>query len=383
MPRSSRRRRVVDDLDDDDEDDEQQQEEADVDDDEEEEEVVAEEAEEMEDDDEDEMDDDVGATMFSQQVPMGLTQEIHPVKDNEQNNYLGMSGEKREKAACDLTRVVLFKALRFEPIDRTRCLKEAGLAGERIGSALFNEVRSRLQNLFGFTLSTVPRWMEDVKGMPTKFQNQYYVVNQMDDDTGLHTKQLHSEHDSASIEKGLLMLILGLIYCKGDPRANDGSRWLLDQDLYELLHRVDDNIPSEPPSTGSKKKRTTQTQTTQQTQTQQRRGGGGVGTTTPDVDAMLELFQKREYLYKAKATEHQVAAKPQKVGADSYYYTMGPRAALEVSRKQVIYFCSEVLGQEPDPTMLKEVEDEEEEEMETQQDLTMTMEEEVVEEYYE
>jgi hypothetical protein len=43
---------------------------------------------------------------------------------------------------------------------------------------------------------------------------------------------------------------------------------------------------------------------------------------------------------------------------------MGPRAAMEVGRKQVIYFCSNVLDEQPDPTMLAEVDEDEEELME-------------------
>jgi hypothetical protein len=43
-------------------------------------------------------------------------------------------------------------------------------------------------------------------------------------------------------------------------------------------------------------------------------------------------------------------------------YAMGPRAAMEVGRKQVIYFCAEILDEEPDPTMLRDVEEDLEEE---------------------
>ena len=38
-------------------------------------------------------------------------------------------------------------------------------------------------------------------------------------------------------------------------------------------------------------------------------------------------------------------------------YAMGPRSHLEIGRKQVIHFCAEVLGEEPDPTMLAELEE--------------------------
>ena len=38
----------------------------------------------------------------------------------------------------------------------------------------------------------------------------------------------------------------------------------------------------------------------------------------------------------------------------------GPRAAMEVGRKQVIYFCYNVQDEQPDPTMLAEVKEDEE-----------------------
>ena len=49
-------------------------------------------------------------------------------------------------------------------------------------------------------------------------------------------------------------------------------------------------------------------------------------------------------------------------------YAMGPRAAMEVGRKQIIYFCSNVLDEQPDPTMLAEVEKDEESEKEEEEE---------------
>ena len=54
---------------------------------------------------------------------------------------------------------------------------------------------------------------------------------------------------------------------------------------------------------------------------------------------------------------------------------MGPRAAMEIGRRQVVYFCSNVLDQEPDPTMLAEIDEddesseEEEEEEEVEEEV--------------
>lgn len=42
------------------------------------------------------------------------------------------------------------------------------------------------------------------------------------------------------------------------------------------------------------------------------------------------------------------------------HWCISLRAAIEVGRKQVIYFCASILGEQPDPTMLKEVDEDDE-----------------------
>jgi hypothetical protein len=62
-------------------------------------------------------------------------------------------------------------------------------------------------------------------------------------------------------------------------------------------------------------------------------------------------FVAMDYLLKDKEASA-------KGDGDITLYAMGPRAALEIGRRQVIYFCSEILGEQPDPSMLQEVADE-------------------------
>ena len=55
---------------------------------------------------------------------------------------------------------------------------------------------------------------------------------------------------------------------------------------------------------------------------------------------------------------------------------MGPRSAIEIGRRQIIYFCAEVLDEAPCPTMLKEVEEDEEDDgQEEEEDEEVYMEE--------
>jgi hypothetical protein len=135
------------------------------------------------------------------------------------------------------------------------------------------------------------------------------------------------------------------------------------------LHRVDENIPSEPPAPGSKRG----TKSTQQSSSSARFAGGTGAAQTPDVDALLHKFVHADYLVKEKATEAQLlrgAASNNNsniVEETDFFYAMGPRSAIEIGRRQVIYYCSAVLGEEPTPEMLHELEvdedDEEEEEL--------------------
>jgi hypothetical protein len=196
-----------------------------------------------------------------------------------------------------------------------------------------------------------------MKGMDKKYKDRYYLTNALVDEHGEHSKKIQSVHETSSIEKGLLMVVLSFAYCKGEPR-HDGSRWIHDKALYSLLHRLDENIPAEPPTQGSKRKASS-TQSSSST----RFAGGTAAAQTPNVDALLTQFVQREYLIKEKATRTQLEANDS-VEENDFFYTMGPRSALEVGRRQIIHFCAELLDEEPDVTMLQELEnDPDEEEM--------------------
>jgi MAGE family len=292
------------------------------------------------------------AAMFTSQQPE-MTQEIVHVKDWERTRLMEMSENQREKAIRDLSRLVLFKALAGDAIDRTKCTKESDInIDARISSAAFEEVKVRLNSCFGFEMTRVPAWMEKIKGVTKTQKDRYYVTNGLHETDGSHSRALHMVHEQSSIEKGLLMVVLGFIYCKGDPR-NDGSRWLHDKDLYTLLHRLDENIPPDPPATNSKRSKLASL-----SQSSSRFVGGAGAAQTPDVDAMVYKFCHRDYLIKEKGSEHQqqATASSAPIDDDSFFYAMGPRAAIEIGRRQVVYFCGEILDEVPDPTMLQELE---------------------------
>jgi hypothetical protein len=296
--------------------------------------------------------------MFSQQAPEASQAPV-AARPADQRNLESMDPATRDKALSSLSRLVLFRALEREPIDRPKICKDAGLDAN-ISTAAFQEVAKRLRNVFGFELSRIPKYMkvkdcpnkgDNPKGLPTKFKDRHYVLNGVLKNTdGMHSKAIHSMHQDSSIEKGLLILILALIFCKGESRPG-GSRWILARDLYRLLHDVDEAIPEEPPAQGTARAKAG-------TQASQKNRYRDKDNLTPNVDGLLDQFVQSDYLFKEKATEENVTS--QTVEEGDVLYSMGPRSAMEVGRKQVIYFCAEILDEEPDPSMLKEAEGEQE-----------------------
>jgi len=282
---------------------------------------------------------------FSQQIPE-LSQSVLPERAYERRNLEGLGGDAGDTKLLQLSRLVLFKALDNEPIDRVKAIKDAGLSSDKISGAAYQEVASRLQNVFGFELKQTPPFMQKYKSLPAKFKDRYYVINTIQDtEDGQHSKTIHSVHKASKIEKGVLILTVALIFCKGESRS-DGSRHILARDLYRLMHQVDENIPQEPPAQGTARAKSVHQK--------HQRLQGGAGSCTPNFDVMLNYFVHSDYLVMEKATDENFHSQPLEEG--DVLYSTGPRAALELGRRQIITFCAEILGEEPDPSMLKEIE---------------------------
>jgi hypothetical protein len=284
--------------------------------------------------------------MFSQQLPEA-SQSVFPERPGERNNINNLDPKTQEKHLSAISRMILFRAFEREPIDRLKVTKDAGIIGkERIGSVAFQEASRRLRNVFGFELNRIPKYMENMKGMPSRFKDRYYLLNAVNDTPqGTHSKSIHSVHEGSTIEKGFILLVNGLIFCKGESKANS-TRKIFERDLYRYLHRVDEAIPEEPPVQG-----------TARAKTRSRYYIHTKGETlTPNVDALLEQCVNWDYFIKEKATETNCLSS-QNFDDGDFIYSMGPRSAMEIGRKQIIYFCASILGEEPDPSMLREVEE--------------------------
>jgi MAGE family len=285
-----------------------------------------------------------GTVLLCSQIPE-MSQSIREARPAEVNNYMRLSEEAREKAAKDLSRLVLFRALMGDSIDRLKCAKEAGINDSRMASAVFVEANRRLKNCFGFELARIPTWMEKVKALPKAYKDRYFLINTLKNDaSGAHSKAIFAVHEDVMVENALLLMILAFAYCEGIHLV-DGSRWIFDRDLFRHLHRLDDSIPSEPPAPND-------TRSTRRVAS---------GDPTPDVDVLLEKFVRRDYLLREKANEDLMS---QRNGSDenSNFYSIGPRAAMEIGRQQILFMCAEIMGVEPDQETINELRDDAHEE---------------------
>lgn len=338
--------------------------------------------------------DNDGAETFPQsqfafsQLPGDQSQFLDVPRESEQKKLQALNPTAANRVITDLSRILLFKALSGEPIDKTKCTGEAlgeALKKERIHNAVLNEAEARLRDVFGFGVRRINQKMEE--DLPVRFKNRLYLVNDVgDDDNATHSVNIHSKHLDSRMEKGVLMMVLAFAFCKGTSQVRTGvmkgagkkTRWIAEHHLYALLHRVDENIPGEPPSVEGKKKSRASLGGGSGRKSLSSQSGpeGGVGQ-TPDIDTLLERFVHLEYLLRDKieepeSRESSYAGEDGKVTA----YAIGPRANLEVGRRQIIFFCSQVLDEQPDPTMLAEVdEDEEMEEEESEEEEEVAEEE--------
>ena len=326
-------------------------------------------------------DDDAAATMpqtqFSfSQIDPDQSQFLEAARDAEVRKLDSLNPTSRNRAVTSLCRILLFRALNWDVIDKSKVVAEAlgdDMKKERVQTAVLGEAERRLRDVFGFSVRRVPARMEEE--LPSRFGNRLYLINDVaDDEDGTHSLNIQSSHLETSVERGVLMMVLAFAFCRGTSQVRSGAmkgagkktRWISERHLYGLMHRVDENVPGEPPSAEGRKKSRSGGGRKSVGGTAGGADAGGAGQ-TPDVDAILERFVQLDYLLRDRIEETDcVEGSSSSSGEDGKVvaYAMGPRSAMEVGRKQVIYFCSNVLDEQPDPTMLAEVDEDEEESME-------------------
>ena len=113
-----------------------------------------------EDDDENEVDytQNQFQTQFSQIDP-DQSQFLDNAKENEIKKLNALNPTARNRIVTDLSRILLFKALSGDVIDKPKCVTEAlgeNMKKERVATAALDEAQKRLKDVFGFDVRRVP-----------------------------------------------------------------------------------------------------------------------------------------------------------------------------------------------------------------------------------
>jgi hypothetical protein len=250
------------------------------------------------------------------QIEAEDSQAVPRTKDFEEVHFTQQLTEAvQEKAIRSLSRLILFKALAGECIERRKCLEEVNADDWAHGNkrslttVAFARAVERVEETFGFKVAGIP---PDIAGaLPSRFKDRYYVINALEDPDGNQSKQLHSYFGYR--DRGLLMTVLSLAFCKGAMRQNvgeriEGIRWISDQALYRLLNYIDERISDQPPEPSSSKSNAAN----------QRRTAF-----TREIDAMMDRLVQMDYLLKEKGNPENVSSTP--TNDQGYSYAMGPR----------------------------------------------------------
>ena len=259
-----------------------------------------------------------------------------------QNRTLDSLSElERETLIMTTARVILFLGSNQVPLEKKKVVDVAmkqymsnnNAKAPQVTNAVFSQASKRVTDIYGYVVRRAP--VENMT-LAKKYEDRFYLINPMKDATGKHSKTIHENTMSGA--KGLLMVILGLAYCKGTVRGGTkgkiASRWLNAESLYALLHAIDDRFPQRPPlhikgSSSSSKVH--------------------VEGLHNDVESLIELYVSQDFLLKAKEEQQE------NFDGTLFCYAMGPRSLLEIGRRQLLQFVAEVLDEEPDPTMLQEI----------------------------
>mmetsp|Transcript_13261 Transcript_13261/g.17353 ORF Transcript_13261/g.17353 Transcript_13261/m.17353 type:complete len:312 (-) Transcript_13261:55-990(-) len=270
-----------------------------------------------------------------------------------------MNEVEREALIRATARAIIFQGSGKTPLDKKKVMEvstkqfadaaanSGGGKLPQVSNAVFDAASKRVHDIYGYTVVPAPT---DVMMLANKYQDRYYLVNYIKDNSGTHSRVLLDDAERGA--RGFLMVILGLIFCKGTVRGGTkgkySTRWLSGNMLYKYLNAIDDRVPEEPPLNlkGSTNRRSTQ-----------------IESLSDDAVTIIDKLVSQDYLLREKAENQDESDGIQ------YLYSMGPRSILEIGRKQLIYFMAEVMDEgEPSEAMLHEFEGdgEEDEELEVE-----------------
>ncbi|CAM9908466.1 unnamed protein product [Phaeothamnion confervicola] len=276
-------------------------------------------------------------TQESQEMWVGLHGTEGIVKGKEKDRASSLSETSLELLIGNMMRFLLMKGARREPITKVQMQKE--VIGDdkkhRVFNVVLDEANQRLKRTLGLELK------DTLPGKPWSVKDTWYLVNARDIGAGANKESHSSAHfeeladNSEAPQRGLLMVVLALIFCQPDQKLTEDV-------LFRRLHDLDPNIPG--PTIGGGKAKSKGRVTA--------RGAAevdGLG----DVHALLSTFVKQHYLRVDKTETPE--------GEPLNRYQLGSRTYVEVGRRQISTFIADTLQVRVDATALQQLHEDERE----------------------
>lgn len=217
---------------------------------------------------------------------------------------LPISATERETLVSKTMRYMLLKGGRGEPVKKTS-LNDDVLGPEYrrkrgVTNAILHEASHHLERVFGYEVHEAPKGVFS----QSRFKDCFYVVNQIKEEG--HCVRLNAVGTDESVAlKGLLMVVLAFTHTSThDNRPHKISH----QELVDHLHKLS--------TWASKECRDVFAH--------------------DSLDGILDTFSKQHYLSKERLASAE--------GPPTVVYELGPRALLEVGRKQILTFSYQAAG---------------------------------------
>lgn len=246
-----------------------------------------------------------------------------PLRQQDQTAYENLGATEKKLLLSSLIRYIVLKGSRKEPITRLKLnsdvVNKLQISRRNVLNGALKDAKETLRQVFGYELLQLPERQFNKAGM----KDCMFLVSALRV-PGLQ-RDLHSYGKDVGY-RGLIMIVLGLIFC-----AHDKIR---EKVLYEQLQGLEPQLQITAKG-GSKDGEYSISGEVQ-----------GVG----EVSEAFEKMRKEQYLLREKEESDE---------GHYFVYSMGPRAYVEIGRRQVLQFLAETMSQEVDQSLLKEIENDE------------------------